>query len=128
MQPSKEYVPGTCNIGPKEMKKRKVASVISLMLTIVTIVLLLFSHADKTWRLLLFIPLAALIVNLQQWYFHFCVNFGMRGVFNFDNPGKLDTVEQAEFRRKDRNKAIQMIAVGIFFGLVGALLFYFLPV
>jgi predicted nucleic acid-binding Zn ribbon protein len=127
MQTSKEYIPGTCNIGPTEIRRRKNATIFSLILTIVVIALILVLHLGKLWRLSLFVPMAAIAVNFQQVYFKFCVNFGLRGIFNFGNLGQHDTVEQAEFRRKDRTKAIKMIVVGILIGLIVTLTFYYLP-
>ncbi len=126
MQTSNEYVPGTCNIGPTEIKRRKTATLFALVLTIVTVALILGFQYHRLWRLIVFIPVSALAVNAQQLYFKFCVNFGLRGVFNFGNPGKLDSVEQAEYRKKDRQKAIQMIVTGIVIGLIAAVVFYLL--
>jgi hypothetical protein len=123
-----EYVPGTCNIGPVEFRKRKNAMWFSLGLTLVTIALLIFLHAARPWRSVLFVPLSAFAVNFQQVYFGFCVNFGLRGIFNFGNEGAHDSVEQAEFRKKDRSKAIRMIGTGVLIGLVVTILFYCLPV
>ena len=127
MEESKEYIPGACNIGPSEIKRRKSVTLFSLILTVATLALILVLQAEKPWRLLLFIPMASLIVNAQQVYFKFCVNFGIRGIFNLGDLGKQDTVAQAEFRKKDRTKAIQMITTGILVGIASALLFYFLP-
>ena len=126
MQVNSEYVPGTCNIGPVEIKRRKVATVFSFVLTIIIILLLLFFHANRFWRLILFVPVSALAVNAEQLYFKFCVNFGLRGVFNFGDPGKLDTVEQREFRMADRKKAISMILSGMLIGAIAAILFFLL--
>ena len=128
MQDPKEYIPGTCNIGPDEIKRRKIATLFSLILTVVTLTLILVLHLERLWRLALFIPVATLVVNFQQVYFKFCVNFGLRGIFNFGDPGKHDTIEQAEFRKKDRKKVIQMIVTGILVGSVCTLIFYFLPI
>ncbi len=127
MNPSPEYVPGTCNIGPAEIKARRKAAVFSLVLSIAVILLLLLVDANRIWRLILFIPVASLVVGFQQTYFKFCVGFGMKGLFNFGDLGKNDTIEQAEFRQKDRKKALQMIVTGIVAGLIVAILFYLLP-
>jgi hypothetical protein len=127
MNTNAEYIPGTCNIGPAEIKARKNVAIISLVLSIVLIILLMVFHADKLWRLTLFIPATSTIISFEQWFSHFCVNFGMRGVFNFGNIGKTFTVDQQENFKKDRQKAQKMIAIGIFFGLVAAILFYILP-
>jgi hypothetical protein len=128
MKDSNEYIPGTCNIGPEEIKRREIATLVSLVLTISVLILILVLHPDKLWRLAIFVPMASLVINFQQMYFRFCVNFGLRGIFNLGKPGRFDTVEQAEFRKKDRNKAIRIIVTGIIAGLVSTVIFYLLPV
>ncbi|MGE0568546.1 MAG: hypothetical protein AB7O73_11395 [Bacteroidia bacterium] len=123
-----QYIPGVCNIGKKEIERRKQATIFSAVLCIVCIALLQWLNTDRIWKLLLFIPAASLGVSFQQWYFKFCVAFGIKGVFNFGTIGKTFTVEQKEYFRKDRIKAWQMIISGVAFGLISALTFYFLPV
>jgi hypothetical protein len=123
-----EYIPGTCNIGPNERRTRRNGAIFSAALSIALIILLLFIHVDKIWRFTLFIPATSLAIGFQQWYFHFCVGFGLKGVFNFGDIGKTFSVEQQEDFKKDRGKAWKMINLGIVFGLVVAILFYFLPV
>lgn len=121
------YVPGTCNIGHEEIKRRKKATIFSIILTITVIALLMMLDANKIWRLTLFIPAASLGVSFQQWYFKFCVAFGIKGVFNFGDIGKTFSIDQKENYRKDRIKAWQMIITGTVFGLILALIFYFMP-
>lgn len=122
-----EYIPGTCNIGPKEIKARRNSAIISALIGIVLIILLLALHAAKLWRLTVFIPAASVGVGFLQWYNHFCVNFGLREVFNFGDIGKTFTVEQKENYKKDRAKAWRMISGGLIFGIVLTILFYLLP-
>lgn len=122
------YVPGACNIGREEINRRKKATMFSTVLTITVIVLLLMLDTNKIWRLTLFIPAASLGVSFQQWYFKFCVAFGIKGVFNFGDVGKTFSLDQKENYRKDRIKAWQMIISGIAFGLISAVIFYYLPV
>lgn len=127
MNSSVEYVPGTCNIGPQEIKARKNIAIFSALLGIVLIILLLIFHVDKTWRLTLFIPAVSFGIGFQQWHKKFCVRFGLKGVFNFGNIGKTFSVEQKEYYQKDRAKAWRMISAGIVFGLIITILFYILP-
>ncbi len=121
------YIPGACNIGREEIKRRKMATIFSAILTIAVMVLILTLDSNKIWRLLLFIPATSLGVSFQQWYFKFCVAFGIKGVFNFGDIGKTFSIEQKENYRKDRIKAWQMIISGVVFGVVVALIFYYLP-
>ncbi len=121
------YIPGACNIGPEEINRRKKATLFSIVFTITVIVLLFMLDANKIWRLTLFIPATSLGVSFQQWYFKFCVAFGIKGVFNFGDIGKTFSIDQKENYRKDRIKAWQMIISGMVFGLILALIFYFMP-
>jgi hypothetical protein len=122
-----EYVPGTCNICPQELRTRKKSVLFALILTVALVLLLALTDANRMWRLTLFIPVAYLVISFQQTYFKFCVRFGMKGVFNFGDLGKTDSIQQAEFRKQDRAKAIQMLTTGILAGLAAAIIFYLLP-
>jgi len=88
---------------------------------------LLLLPSNRYWHKILFFPVTFLAVGLQQWYFHFCKAFRIKGVFNFGNFGKTDSVEQANFRKKDRAKARRMIIVGIAVGIIADLIFYYFP-
>jgi len=124
-QQAEKYIPGVCNIGKKEIERRKHAAIFSFALCIFCIVLIQWLGADRVWKLLLFIPAASLGVSFQQWYFKFCVAFGIKGVFNFGGIGKTFSVEQKENFRKDRIKAWRMIIAGILFGIASVLIYYF---
>jgi hypothetical protein len=121
------YIPGTCNIGKEEVKKRRNGMVFAAVLAIIIVAVLLFTHADKLWRFFIFFPLVSFAVGFQQTIFKFCVGFGLKGIFNFKDLGESITVEEAEMRRLDKAKATKMIVTGILFGLVLTVLFYFIP-
>jgi len=127
-QQEEGYIPGTCNIGKKEIERRKRAALFSFTLCVLFIAFMQYYEAGKIWKLLLFIPAASFGVSFQQWYFKFCVAFGIKGVFNFGDIGKSFSIEQKEDFRKDRIKAWQMIIAGVGFGLVAGFLYYLLPV
>jgi hypothetical protein len=66
-------------------------------------------------------------VGFLQAAMHFCAAFGMMGVFNFrPDVGKTDTVEQAEFRRKDRQKALWILLYSSLIGIAVAAAGYLL--
>ncbi len=120
------YIPGVCNIGEEEIKRRKIAAWSSLAITVILFVSLLYLDVNRIWRLSIFFTVTSFAVSFQQWYFKFCVAFGIKGIFNFGKLGKSDTIEQAEFRKKDRAKAWQMVNTGIFAGIITALIFFLL--
>ncbi len=127
MSANSEYVPGVCNIGPAEIRMRRLSGWIGLVFTILLWGAFILLRVPAPWRLLLFLPATVSASGFLQAAMHFCANFGMRGVFNFRSEvGKTDTVEQAEFRRKDRAKALRIILYSSLIGIVVAAVGYFL--
>jgi hypothetical protein len=121
------YTPGVCNIGAEEITKRRTFGWIGLFVIIVIWELFFIYHTPAAWRLFLFIPAAASASGFIQAFLHFCANFGINGFYNFTkDAGKNDSVSQAEYRKKDREKAIQIIiwstAIGIIVAAMGFLL------
>ena len=119
-----QYIPGVCNIGPEEINKRKQAGWIGLIATIVLWAIFIWFDIPSIWRLTLFLPAMMSATGFLQAYMHFCVYFGFWNLFNFGDVGKTDTVEQAEFRAKDRHKAWQIVIYAILIGIVTALIAY----
>lgn len=121
-----DYIPGVCNIGAAERAQRRVFGWAGLAVTVVLWAIFILLRVGAPWRLFLLLPAAGSASGFLQDAFHFCANFGMRGVFNFGaKVGVTDTVLQAEFRAKDRRKAQQIIGlsllIGVVIGLIGLL-------
>jgi len=126
--PTEEYIPGVCNIGRAETKLRRAIGWIGLAASIILWASFIFLKAGAAWRLLLFFPVAISAVGFLQAAWHFCANFGLRGVFNFGpGVGRTDTVEQAEFRRQDRRTALQIIGLSTLAGIAVAVAAYLIP-
>lgn len=117
MKKQNQYIPGVCNIGPEEIKKRKQTGWIGLIATGVLWSLLTGFHVPAIWQLILFFPAAMSAIGFLQAYMHFCVYFGFAHLFNFGDVGKNDTVEQAEFRAKDRKKAWKIVVLSAVIGI-----------
>jgi len=123
-----KYIPGVCNIGKPEIKRRKQAGWTGLIITVILLGMFLYFDMPHLWRLIIFIPAMITAIGFLQARMHFCAYFGMHGVFNFSpDIGKTDTVEQAEFRAMDRRKAWQIIAYSAIIGAVIAIISYYLP-
>lgn len=102
------YQPGVCNIGPAEIRRRKQAGWIGLAATLALGAALLLSHTPPLWRLLIFFPAFMAATGYWQARLHFCLRFGLKAVYNFGEPGKEDSVPQAQFRALDRKKALRI--------------------
>jgi hypothetical protein len=112
-----EYVPGVCNIGRAEVRRRWVIGWSGLALTIVLWAIFIVLGVAQVWRLVLFVPATIAATGFLQATWHFCAKFGLGGVFNFGpEVGQTDTVEQAEFRRQDRRKALLIIGLSLLAG------------
>jgi len=121
-----EYIPGVCNIGRAEVKLRKAIGWIGLMITAALWIALKMAGVSAACRLVLFLPATVAAIGFLQAAWHFCANFGLRGALNFGpNVGKTDTVQEAEFRRQDRRKALQIISLSMLAGAVVAAAAYF---
>lgn len=120
------YIPGVCNIGPDEIKRRIRSGWIGLTATAVLWAVFIWFDTPPLWRLTLFIPAMMSATGFLQAYTHFCVYFGFANLFNFGDVGKTDSVSQAESRSKDRKKAWKITLLAIFIGVAVALIGYFL--
>jgi hypothetical protein len=128
MTATAEYVPGVCNIGTAEIRRRRQSGWVGLGVTIVLWGVFLIFRVPAPWRLLLFLPAMMSATGFFQAAFRFCAGFGMPGVFNFGSEvGKTETVEQAEFRLKDRRKARLIALYSALVGIATAIAGFFIP-
>jgi len=118
-----EYIPGVCNIGPAEIAKRRRSGWAGAAATVAVWAALAAVDAPPPLRLLTFFPATMAAAGFLQAAMHFCAYFGFASLFNFGpEAGKTDTVAEAEFRRKDRRKAWQILgySVAVGFGVAVA--------
>lgn len=119
------YIPGVCNIGPAEIKLRRSAGIIGLAATIVFWLLFVWLDVPALLRLTLFLPATLAAVGFLQAWLHFCVKYGMNGLFNVsDGMASQESVDKKEFRRKDQQKAVLIIVGSLFFGIAIAITAY----
>ena len=125
---SDQYIPGVCNIGPAEIRMRRMSGYLGLVTTVILIVLFYFFPVDPLVRLVVFLPAAIAASGFLQARLHFCARFGMSGLFNVgDDLKQQQTVDQAEYRRKDQQKALVIIGASAAIGIVAAVVAYLLP-
>jgi len=126
--PQTTYIPGVCNIGPAERRMRRTIGWLGVLISVILTVALLAAGTDRGWRLLVWFPATLAAVGFLQSAWHFCAKFGFGGVFNFGaTVGKTDTVEQAEFRRKDVRTAVLILVLAALIGAAAAAVAFFLP-
>jgi len=124
----REYVAGACNISKEEEGLRLTAGWVGTALTVAAAVAFVALGVPAPWRLTLFLPAAMAASGFLQAGMHFCANYGMRGVFNVGaQVGSTQTVGSADFAKKDRAKALQILGLSVLIGAVAAAAGYLLP-
>ena len=115
------YIPGVCNIGPAERRKRRQSGMVALVMAIVMYVVLLDSGLSKSARLLLILPVTASALGFLQNAFHFCVAYGAKGLYNvMNNVGETSDVTTETYRRKDREKVVKIVGLSFAIGAIVA--------
>jgi fatty acid desaturase len=121
------YQPGVCNIGPAEIRQRRMSGYLGLGVAVVFLVLA-FALGWPAWvRLLVALPVALAATGFLQAAFHFCVRFGTQGLFNFGELGTQEAVHEAEYRRKDQRKALLIVGLTLVIAAVVAIAAFFVP-
>jgi hypothetical protein len=107
--PEVQYIPGTCNIGKGEVRKRQLVALVGLFFSVTT--LLAFSTVETTTavRLGIFFPLMVASVGFVQSRSKFCLAYGFAGTFNVGKMGDIKRVASKEDRAADRKTALVIL-------------------
>lgn len=124
---SSAYVPGSCNIGQGEIKRRQAVAVFGLILIVISSAAILTTDQDKGARLSIFIPALIFSVGFVQSRKKFCLAYGLAGTFNFGKLGQISKVQSAEDKKADRKTAVSILFQSI--ALAGLItgIFFVLP-
>ena len=96
------YVPGACNIGPFEIRRRRAFAVVGLVIAALLFAALVAADAPAWTRLVLLVPLMGGLFSWLQARRRFCAAFAMQGVANFGGAADLQKgVQDADARRAD---------------------------
>ena len=124
---SSEYIPGSCNIGTGEIRRRQAVALFGLFLTIFSITTILATDQNKSARLSIFIPLMIFSVGFIQSRSKFCLAYGLAGTFNFDRLGKISKVGSAEDRTADRKTAVLILIKSVALAALITAVFFVIP-
>jgi hypothetical protein len=119
------YIPGVCNIGPKEISLRRRVGWIGLLVSVILFILLYIILSNPLFRLIIFFPAALSAIGFLQAHFHFCSGYAQRGIFNFEDVGKTHGITNQADRAKDKVRGKNIIIYGVIIGAVVALICIF---
>jgi hypothetical protein len=106
------HQPGVCNIGPAEIRVRKMTALVGFVLAIALFIILGVIKASHGLYTLEIFPVILLTTGWIQARSRFCIYFGMRGLFNFGGLGKsasTESIDDAAFREADRAMALRLL-------------------
>ncbi|CAB4330555.1 MAG: hypothetical protein F2717_03300 [Actinobacteria bacterium] len=106
---SAEYIPGTCNIGKGEIRRRQLVAIFGLFLTTFSAATIIASDQSKNSRLSIFLPALIFSIGFVQSRKKFCLAYGLAGTFNFGKLGQISKVQSNEDRKSDRKTAVSIL-------------------
>jgi hypothetical protein len=125
-EPAPGYQPGVCNIGPAEIRRRRLAGHVGLAATLALLAALVVLDAPTVARLLVALPATLSASGYLQARMRFCANYGWRGVFNLGEIGDGRQVDDRGARAADRRVALRIglgsLAIGLAAGIIALLL------
>jgi hypothetical protein len=121
------YQPGACNIGPAEIARRRRSGHVGLAAAVALLGALVVLDAPPVTRLLVAVPATVAASGYLQARLRFCTGFGSRGVFNFGAVGSTEQVADAEARRLDSRRSMQINGASVGAGIIAGVLAAALP-
>ena len=106
---SAEYIPGTCNIGKGEIRRRQLVAIFGLFLTTFSVATIIATDQSKNSRLSIFLPALIFSIGFVQSRKKFCLAYGLAGTFNFGKLGQISKVQSNEDRKSDRKTAVSIL-------------------
>jgi len=124
---SAEYIPGSCNIGNGEIRRRQAVAIFGLFLTSFSAVTILATDQSRNSRLSIFVPALIFAIGFVQSRKKFCLAYGLAGTFNFGKLGQISKVQSTEDRKADRKTAVLILFQSAALAALITAVFFALP-
>ena len=107
--PPDGYLPGACNIGPWEIRRRRAFALAGFGVAAVLLIGLLMSGAPALLRLIVLFPTWGGMLSWLQARRRFCAAFAMAGISNFaDGETGRQAVADPAARRADVHATVRL--------------------
>ncbi|CAB4805281.1 unannotated protein [freshwater metagenome] len=121
------YIPGTCNLGKSEIRRRQIVGLVGLFFSLSSLVGLMSIHAERSARLGIFLPLMVASVGFVQSRSKFCLAYGFAGTFNLGKLGDISRVSDPIDRAADRATALKILLKSFLLAALATVVVYVLP-
>jgi multisubunit Na+/H+ antiporter MnhC subunit len=104
-----QYISGVCNIGPAEIRRRRIVMWLGVLLSLVTLASFAQNNSSRMDRISIALPAFVFSIGFVQSRKKFCLAFGFMGAFNFGKVGAITKVLTPEQRAADRKTALTLL-------------------
>ncbi len=125
--PDYAYIPGTCNIGKGEIRRRQLVALVGVFFSISTLLTFNTVDAPNAIRLGIFFPLMVASVGFVQSRSKFCLAYGFAGTFNVGKMGDIKRVASKEDRQADRVTALKILGKSFLLASIATAVVLVLP-
>lgn len=127
--PDDGYVPGACNIGPWEIRRRRAAAIAAFVAAAGLFAILVAIDAPPWTRIALIAPVWGGAISWLQARRHFCVAYAMGGLSNFGagEASRQAVVDTAQ-RALDRRATVRLVRDAFLLAIVPVIVAVVLPV
>lgn len=123
-----EYVPGVCNIGAREIIRRRTVGIAAFVFALLSgYTLLMADQVTQSARWSIFFPLLVSAIGFIQARNKFCLAYGLAGTFNFGKISEMERVFDLESKKADRKKAISILIQATLAAAIITAIFVYLP-
>ena len=122
------YQPGVCNIGTWEIRRRRAAAIVAIVIGLAALGLMVATSVPALFRLLLVLPFWGGALSWLQARRRFCAGFAMGGLSNFgDDDATRQQVTNPVAHHQDMLAVLRMTRDSFVIGLALALVAVLLP-
>ena len=125
--PDYEYIPGSCNIGKGEIRRRQLVALVGLISSFFMLLAFSVTATPIQIRSLIFFPLLVASVGFVQSRSKFCLAYGFAGTFNIGKLGDIKRVASKEDRKADRVTALKILGKSFLLATVATAVVLVLP-
>ena len=125
--PDLEYIPGSCNIGKSEIRRRQLVAALGLFFSMTTLIGLYIFDMPPSSRTAIFFPLMVASVGFIQSRSKFCLAYGFAGTFNIGKLGDIKRVASKEDRQADRVTALKILGKSLVLASLATGVVFVLP-
>ena len=124
-QPSSAaYKPGSCNIGPEEIRRRYRIGFVGLGVTLLMALIIIYLDLPQYTRWFLFGPIFYGVSGFIQAQHKFCYVYGFQGIFSLTGRKKFSRSKEGIDIIKDRRTAMKLLFVITIISAIVTFVFY----